>query len=224
MEVHDRWASEKKSMFILSLRPSPIPDPDQTSHSVRLREERVKALWEGLRRKYFGETEAEAMLEEGHPPGNHPSLQEERLQEQNLVLRQQIADLMDSLRRRGVRIPIDPPSPTFGFRDNDPGDPPPGELVMSLHDLFLLRRAILQDFQLEFPNVSRQEERPHPRARRNCHPNECRAGSSSKRRVRRNAGKRLQLHAVLFVTDISTSLILLCLYSLVKFRHPIRFF
>jgi hypothetical protein len=126
MEIHDRWAAEKKSLFILSLKLSPIPDPEQTSHSVRLREERVKALWEGLRRRYFGETEEEPMVEEGLPPGNHPSLQEERLQEQNLVLRQQIADLMDSLRRRGVRVPEDPPSPILGFRDDDSGDPPPG--------------------------------------------------------------------------------------------------
>jgi hypothetical protein len=54
METHDRWATEIKATFLASLRPRPTPDSDQSSLSVRLHHDRVQALWEGLRRMYFG--------------------------------------------------------------------------------------------------------------------------------------------------------------------------
>jgi hypothetical protein len=97
MGVYDRWAAERKAMLLSSLVPKPIrPDPDQSPQSIRLREDRVKTLWEGLRRRFFGETESEPELDlEG---GNHSGI-EASLQESNRALRQEIDSLMERLRR-----------------------------------------------------------------------------------------------------------------------------
>ena len=95
MEAHDRWAGEKKAMFLQSLKPLPRVSSEETSHALGLRQDRVTALWEGLRRKYFGETETEPDLEDGHPPGTRVALQED-----NAALRREISELMERLRRR----------------------------------------------------------------------------------------------------------------------------
>ncbi len=121
MGAYDRWAAEGKATLLSSLVPKPIrPDPDQSPQSIRLRQDRVKALWEGLRRRFFGETEGEPELDlEG---GNHSGI-EASLQESNRALRQEIDSLMERLRRRGVRVPDEPPSLSLGMRDNEPDDP-----------------------------------------------------------------------------------------------------
>ncbi len=119
MEAHDNWAAEKKAAFVRSLKPLKTADPDQTSHAVQSRQDRTKALWEGLRRLYFGGSERESVLEDGHPPGTRISLQES-----NRVLRQEIAELMDRLRRRPrTSSPSSSPSPSTRFQDSDSDDP-----------------------------------------------------------------------------------------------------
>ena len=120
MQSHDRWAAEKKATFLASLVTQPTPTLDLSDLSVRLRQERVEALWEGLRRVYFGEVEAPDGSEDGHSPGTRASLQND-----NLVLRREIATLMERLRRRGIRVHDTPPL-SIGSRDRDPDDSSPG--------------------------------------------------------------------------------------------------
>jgi hypothetical protein len=121
MESHDRWAAERKAAFLTSLVPKPTrPDPDQSPQSIKLREDRIKALWDGLRRRFFGETEDEAGL---NLEGVNQSEIRASLQESNQALRQEIDLLMERLRQRGVRVPDETPSLFLGMRDNEPDDP-----------------------------------------------------------------------------------------------------
>jgi hypothetical protein len=60
MQSHDRWAAAKKATFLAYLLTQLTPILDSSDLSVRVRQERVQALWEGLRRVYFGEVEAPA--------------------------------------------------------------------------------------------------------------------------------------------------------------------
>jgi hypothetical protein len=124
MEAHDRWAAERKAIFVRSLTTLRTPTEDQTSHAAMLRQNLTKALWEGLRRVFFGEIEGEPTLEDGHPPGTHISTQED-----NRVLLEEIAALMDRLRLRpGTRSSPEPSFPSNRFHDSDSDDPNPGEL------------------------------------------------------------------------------------------------
>ena len=102
MEAHDQWAADKKATFVDSLKPLRTPDLNQSSHATKLRQDRVKALWEGLRRVYFDEAEGEPALEDELSPETTISLQES-----NHARRGEIAELMDRLRRR-PRIPSQP--------------------------------------------------------------------------------------------------------------------
>jgi hypothetical protein len=124
MEAYDRWAAERKAIFVRSLTTLRTPTKDQTSHAVMLRQNLTKALWEGLRRVFFGEIEGEPALEDGHPTGAHISSQED-----NRVLREQIAALMDRLRRRPrTRSSPEPSFPSNRSHDSDSDDPTPGAL------------------------------------------------------------------------------------------------
>ncbi len=122
MEAHDHWAAEKKAMFAASLKPMRSLPSDETSHALGLRRERAEALWEGLRRRYFGEVEKESDLEDGHPPGTRASLQED-----NASLRREIAELMARIRTQTrTRVSLGPPTTPHAFHREDPDDPPPG--------------------------------------------------------------------------------------------------
>jgi hypothetical protein len=77
MEAHDRWAAEKKATFIASLKHVSPHSLEQTDHADKLRQERVQALWEGLRRKYFGEIETDSELEDGHPSDSRGYLRDD---------------------------------------------------------------------------------------------------------------------------------------------------
>jgi hypothetical protein len=117
MQHYDCGAAEKKATFLGSILPQPTLSLDSSENAVRLREKLTQALWEGLRRVYFGEIETTPESEDGHPPGTLASLQAD-----NLVLRREMDALMERLRRRGIRVPEEPPSLPIGFRDHDPDD------------------------------------------------------------------------------------------------------
>ena len=73
---------------------------------------------------YFGEIEGQPELEDGHPPGTRLSLQED-----NQALREEIAALMDRLRRRpGTLSSTDLPFLSNRFHDSDSDDTTPEEL------------------------------------------------------------------------------------------------
>jgi hypothetical protein len=121
MEAYDSWASERKASFLSSLRSRPpTPTSDQTRHSAQLQQERTQALWEGLRRKFFGEQEGELALE-------HST----ETQEDNAALQGEIAELMEQLRRRRTRFPTGPPPPfgPQGFDPDNSDDSPPDQTV-----------------------------------------------------------------------------------------------
>ena len=73
MGEYNQWAAERKATFLASLRVRPTPDSDHSSLLIRSRHDRIQAFWDGLRRVYFGESEAEPALEDGHLPGTHAS-------------------------------------------------------------------------------------------------------------------------------------------------------
>jgi hypothetical protein len=73
MGEYNQWAAERKATFLASLRVGPTPDSDHSSLLIRSRHDRIQAFWDGLRRVYFGESEAEPALENGHLPGTHAS-------------------------------------------------------------------------------------------------------------------------------------------------------
>ena len=105
MAAYDSWAAEHKAIFILSLRSRPpTPTSDQTRHSTQLQQERTQALWEGLRRKFFGETEVEPALEDTTDT-----------REEDAELREEIAELMEQIRRRQARFPTDTFPPPLCF-------------------------------------------------------------------------------------------------------------
>jgi hypothetical protein len=163
MGSYDELAADRKATFIASLVPRFIrPDPDQSPLSVRLRQERVKALWEGLRRRFFQEDEATVV-------------EEASLQADNRVLQREIAALMERLRRRGVRIPDDPPSISFGSRDDESDNPPPGMTAHGPQARFFSDLSLSGRTDVSRQQSSSSTESPPPRV----------GESSSPRRSRR---------------------------------------
>jgi hypothetical protein len=131
LETYDHWAAERQATFVSSLRSRPpTPISDQTSNSVRLQQDRTQALWEGLRRKFFGETELEPDLDD-----TLETQGEDADVARVLSLRDEIATLMEQLRRRQVRFPADSPPPPFISPGSDPDDsddfPPAQPLAMA---------------------------------------------------------------------------------------------
>jgi hypothetical protein len=108
----------KKGMLSFSLFPRPPPaltsneSVAQQAWSSRLLRERADALWEGLRRVYFRETEEEV-----------PPIEDGVLADQ--ALRQEISELMARLARRRARPFMALPPPQRRRRDDDPDDPDP---------------------------------------------------------------------------------------------------
>jgi hypothetical protein len=132
MDSHDQWAAEKKATFLASLQPVSSPFLEQTEHAIKLPQERVQALWEGLRRRYFGEVEHDPDSEDGHLSDSSGSLHDD-----NVALRLEIARLRDDLRRnRRTRRPAESSPPvSFGPHDNDSDDHSPGGTRRKIHQL-----------------------------------------------------------------------------------------
>ena len=127
LEAHDHRAAEKRADFFASLKSRPpSPTSDQTSHSKGLRDDRTRDLWEGLRRRFFGEMEPEPIFIEE----NHDRDLQDDLRDENHGLRGEISDLLERLRRRRVFVPLGLPPSTPGPDDTNPDGPPPDPPLM----------------------------------------------------------------------------------------------
>lgn len=127
LAAHDRWASEKRADFFASIKSRPpTPTSDLTSNSERLRNERTLALWEGLRRRFFGEAEADDVFIEE----DHDSSVRDQLYVTNQGLRDEISELLERIRRRRVLVPMGSPPPPPVSDDTHPDDPPPNPPMM----------------------------------------------------------------------------------------------
>ncbi len=125
MESYDRWAEERKTTFLSSLKSRPpTPTLGQAGRSAQLRQERTQALWEGLRRQFFGETEFGPVLADA--PGTRGGEDDDT---RVPLLREEISALMEQLQRRQVRFPTNSPSPLLGLNEFDPDDSPPDQTL-----------------------------------------------------------------------------------------------
>ncbi len=125
MDSYDRWAEERKTTFLSSLKSRPpTPPSGQAGRFEQLRQERTQALWAGLWRQFFSDTEVGPVLTDA--PGTRG---EEDDDTRVSLLREEISALMEQLQRRQTRFPTNPPSPPPGPNEFDPDDPPPDQTL-----------------------------------------------------------------------------------------------